>query len=89
MWMRAWGCSCLMLSLTACANDPQVLRVREAVLPPASYMEPCPVSLGDGTVQGALTGLRSTVECDRADKAALRAWSEHQADTKKVLPAGA
>lgn len=88
MWMRAWVCSSLMLSLTACASDPQVLRVREPVLPPASYLDPCPVSLGDGTVQGALTGLRSAVECDRADKAALRAWRSAQASEKKVLPAG-
>ncbi|RKR02604.1 hypothetical protein C7446_2322 [Kushneria sinocarnis] len=86
--MRAWACSCLLLSLTACASEPQVLRVREPVLPPDAYLQPCPISLGNGTIQGALTGLHATIECDRADKAALRAWSERQAGTKKVLPAG-
>jgi hypothetical protein len=36
--------------------------------------------LGDGTVGDSLLGLRATIECDRADKAALRAWvSEHEA----------
>ncbi|KAA0014419.1 hypothetical protein F0A17_01860 [Billgrantia pellis] len=66
---------------------------REAVLPPAAYLEPCAISLGDGSVQGALQGLRSTIECDRADKAALRAWAaEAQQEggeprtEKKVLP---
>jgi hypothetical protein len=46
------------------------------LLPPAAYLEPCLVELGDGTIGDALQGLRATVECDRADKAALRAWRE-------------
>lgn len=55
---------------------------RVPVLPPPAYIEPCAVSLGDGTVQGALLGLRTTIECDRADKAALRAWAaEHDVTT--------
>lgn len=73
--MRAWACPCLLVLLTACASDPAIVTVREPVLPPGAYLLPCPVSLGDGTFQGALTGLRATIECDRADKAALRAWA--------------
>ncbi|WP_157826495.1 hypothetical protein [Halomonas sp. MES3-P3E] len=53
-------------------------------LPPSAYLAPCPVSLGDGTVGAALEGLRATVECDRADKTALRAWAlEHQPDAAR------
>lgn len=79
--MRAWGCVCLTALLSACASDPLVVTQQVPELPPSTYLDPCPVSLGDGTIGGALQGLRATVECDRADKAALRAWAaEHQAE---------
>ncbi|MCK0743576.1 Rz1-like lysis system protein LysC [Chromohalobacter nigrandesensis] len=67
--------------LTACASEPVTVTEREPVLPPASYLQPCDVSLGNGTIGEALQGLRATVECDRADKAALRAWrTKHDED---------
>lgn len=75
-----WGCSCLAVLLTACANEPATVTVREPVLPPVSYLQPCEVTLGNGTIGDALQGLRATVECDRADKAALRAWRDEHVD---------
>ena len=57
-----------------------VVTEREAVLPPAAYLEPCPISLGDGSVEASLKGLRATIDCDRGDKASLRAWAAEQRD---------
>lgn len=77
--MRVWACSCLTVLLSACASDPIVVTEKVPLLPPTAYLEPCPVSLGDGSLGAALVGLRETVECDRADKTALRAWVDEQA----------
>lgn len=81
--MRAWACLCLLVLLTACASEPVIVTKRVPVLPPSAYLEPCSISLGDGTVQGALLGLRATLECDRADKAALRAWADRAAPSEE------
>lgn len=79
--MPVWGCACLMAWLSGCASEPVVTIEQQPLLPPAAYLEPCPVRLGAGTIGDALQGLRAAVECGRADKAALRAWAdEHAAD---------
>ena len=78
--MPAWGFSCLTALLTACASDPVVVTEGDPTLPPEAYLDPCPVDLGGGSIGDALLGLRATVECDRADKAALRAWRDEHAD---------
>ncbi len=67
-----------MLSLTGCASDsPQrvVITQREPVLPPEQYLVPCEIDVGEGTVAEVLTGLRAGIDCERADKAAIRAWA--------------
>ncbi|MGM0825685.1 MAG: Rz1-like lysis system protein LysC [Pseudomonadota bacterium] len=77
----ALGCACLTLLLTACASDPVVVTRLVPLLPPSAYLEPCPVSLGNVTLGDSLEGLRATIECDRKDKASLRAWrDEHAAE---------
>lgn len=79
--MPVWGCACLTAWLSGCASDPVVVTEVQPRLPPPAYLEPCTISLGDGSLGDALLGLRATVECDRADKAALRAWAaEHDGD---------
>jgi len=48
------------------------------VLPPARYLQPCeavPVSRLDLVIER----LSELVECERADKAALRRWAEERA----------
>lgn len=66
---------CLLTFLTACATDTVYVTKREAVLPPAGYMEPCTLDLGT-TIGSALRGLRAGVDCERADKAAIKQWAE-------------
>lgn len=68
---------------------------RVPVYPPEVYLQPCPVGLGDLSVQGALAGLRAALDCEQADKAALRAWAAEQREEsgeqrteKRVLPQG-
>ena len=78
--MPAWACACLLGWLTGCASSPPIVTEQEPELPPPAYLEPCPVSLGNGTIGDALKGLRATVECDRADKASLRAWRAEHAE---------
>ncbi|QTP60917.1 hypothetical protein HNO53_20690 [Billgrantia antri] len=57
------------------------------ILPPAHYLQPCVVTLGDGSVGEALQGMRAAVECERADKAALRAWVREQEPDDADRPA--
>lgn len=78
--MPVWGCICLTAWLSGCASESVVAVEVRPLLPPEAYLEPCEVSLGDGTIGGALQGLRGAVECERADKAALRAWREKHID---------
>lgn len=83
--MRVWVCPCLTVWLTACASSEPPAPDVVPALPPDSYLEACPVSLRDGSIGGALVGLRSAIECARADKAALRAWrDEHAADDSEA-----
>lgn len=70
---------CLSMFLTACATDTIYVDRRVPVLPPAQYMEPCDLDLG-ATIGSALQGLRAGVDCERADKASIKAWAEGYRD---------
>lgn len=74
---------CLSMFLTACATDTVYVTKREAVLPPAQYMEPCQLELGT-TIGSALQGLRAGVDCERADKAAIKRWAQEYDDDRST-----
>ncbi len=70
--------SCLM---TSCASSPTkppeqlIITKTVKVLPPEQYTAPCTSQPSDKTVAGELKRLDKLVRCERADKAALRAWA--------------
>ena len=70
--------------LSSCASspsepDPIVLTEIEFVLPPAELLEPCSRPSTSRRIDAELERLAGLVECERGDKAALRAWrATHQ-----------
>ncbi len=70
-------CIFLLPSCVASRNKPPVVVTkREPVLPPASLMAPCVAPASDGTIGGELARLSWLTQCERDDKAALRAWRD-------------
>ncbi|PCI51408.1 MAG: hypothetical protein COB49_02030 [Alphaproteobacteria bacterium] len=51
------------------------MRETVRVLPPAEYIAPCTSQPTDQTILAELKRLDKLVRCERADKAALRAWA--------------
>lgn len=67
-------CACLILS--GCQSSPQYITKREPVLPPAEYLAPCPIEYGDRSLAEVVQALSAGIECERADKAAMRRWAD-------------
>lgn len=72
--MPAFLTICLTLFLSACQSSPEVVTRSLPVLPPESYLQPCPLEYPDNRISTALDVLAAGIDCERADKAALRAW---------------
>lgn len=70
--MPALMLSCLILS--GCHKIYVDKRV--PVLPPAEYLVPCSIDYGDRTIAEILSALSAGVDCERADKAAIRSWAD-------------
>ena len=67
---------CAFLTLSACQSNPQYITKREPVLPPAEYLAPCTIDYGSRTVSEVIQGLSAGIDCERADKAAIRRWRD-------------
>ena len=66
-------CACLILS--GCHKTIYVTK-REPVLPPAEYLAPCTIDYGARSVSEVIQGLSAGIDCERADKAAIRRWAD-------------
>jgi hypothetical protein len=62
----------LPLFLTACRSEV----VREPILPPADLYADCAVMRHGDTFGAVIESLVETIECERADNAALAEWVE-------------
>lgn len=67
---------CASLTLYGCQSSPEYITKREPVLPPAEYLAPCTIDYGTRTVSEVIQGLSAGIECERADKAAIRRWRD-------------
>ncbi len=78
--LRSWALNCLLPLLTSCATtEPVVVTKIERALPPAAWLQNCPIPVLEGRrVEDAviLAHRRKLAlqECNR-DKAKLRAWA--------------
>lgn len=72
--MHVLALTFLMVLLTACQGKEIVRTVREPVFPPSQYLRPCTIYYPDNKVQTVIESLSKGVECERSDKAAIRAW---------------
>ena len=76
-------CACLMLSLAACHSNP-VKRV--PVFPDPNYLKECPIDYGDRSAQAVIEGLSSGIDCERADKKAIRCWVQEHGEEGEPRP---
>lgn len=75
----------LSFLIASCASSPsepeepgRIIVEREVpVFPPEHYLEPCEAA-PPRRIDAVLEGLSDLVDCERADKAALRAWIEER-----------
>jgi hypothetical protein len=70
--------SCLTASCASSPSEPVepgriVVEVEVPVFPPERYLEPC-VGTPATRIDEVIAELSDLVDCERADKAALRAW---------------
>lgn len=72
-------CACLILS--GCHKVTYVTK-RVPVLPPAEYLQPCSIDYGNRSLDEVLKALSAGVDCERADKSAIREWAEEYDDGK-------
>ena len=67
-------CACLILS--GCLSSTKYITKRGAVLPPEQYLEHCKPEYKERSIEDSITGLSALVDCERADKAAIRRWAD-------------
>lgn len=72
-FLPALICACLILS--GCHKTTYITK-REPVLPPAEYLDPCPIEYGERSLSEVVTALAAGIDCERADKAAIRKWRD-------------
>ena len=72
-YLPALICACLILS--GCHKTVYVDK-RVPVLPPAEYLQPCPIEYGDRTLAEVVKALSAGVDCERADKQAIKVWAD-------------
>lgn len=71
-------CACLILS--GCHKTIYVDK-RVPVLPPAEYLQPCTIDYGDRSLAEVVQALSAGVDCERADKSAIRRWADEYRGT--------
>ncbi len=64
---------CLTLLLAGCQSEVIVTK-REPVFPPGQYLSECPLDYSDRTPAGVIRTLAAGIDCERADKRAIRCW---------------
>lgn len=68
--------SCLLASCGTPPREEVIIYRDTLVTPPARFLEHCRVPVTSRTVEAELERRGQIIDCERADKDALRAWSD-------------